>query len=110
MSSAVRRPRLGFLGVGWIGRHRMEAIAQSDVAELVGVADPTDLAVEEALKLAPRAQRVEGLAGLLALGLDGLVIATPSAVHAEQSTRALKNGVAVFCQKPLGRDAREVRG
>ena len=41
--------------------------------------------------------------------LDGIVIATPSAMHAEQSIEALKAGKAVFCQKPLGRTAGEVR-
>jgi len=35
------------------------------------------------------------------------VIATPSALHAEQAQAALARGVAVFCQKPLGRDAAE---
>ena len=39
--------------------------------------------------------------------LDGVVIATPSALHAEQSIAALESGLAVFCQKPLGRDAAE---
>jgi predicted dehydrogenase len=39
--------------------------------------------------------------------LDGIVIATPNALHAEQSIAALENGIAVFCQKPLGRNALE---
>jgi predicted dehydrogenase len=38
-----------------------------------------------------------------------VVIATPSALHAEQSIAALTSGAAVFCQKPLGRTADEVR-
>jgi predicted dehydrogenase len=38
------------------------------------------------------------------------VIATPSALHAEQALAALDAGVAVFCQKPLGRSAEEARG
>jgi predicted dehydrogenase len=46
---------------------------------------------------------------MLALGLDGVVIATPSALHAEQSIAALRRGVAVFCQKPLGRTEAEAR-
>src|SRR5690606_16375961 len=46
---------------------------------------------------------------LLALDLDGVVIATPSAMHAEQATAALDRGFAVFCQKPLGRNAPETR-
>jgi predicted dehydrogenase len=45
---------------------------------------------------------------LLKLRPDGIVIATPSALHAEQAMRALEAGCAVFCQKPLGRNAAEV--
>ncbi|HEX8414092.1 MAG TPA: Gfo/Idh/MocA family oxidoreductase, partial [Sphingomicrobium sp.] len=48
------------------------------------------------------------LADMLALGLDGVVIATPSALHAEQCVESLQSGAAVFCQKPLGRSAAEV--
>jgi predicted dehydrogenase len=39
----------------------------------------------------------------------GIVIATPSALHAEQAEAALGRGVAVFCQKPLARTAAESR-
>lgn len=107
--SNPRRPRLGFLGVGWIGRHRMEALVRDAAVEVVGVVDPSDVAAGEARKLAPGCERVESLDALLALEPDGVVIATPSAVHAEQSIQALERGVAVFCQKPLGRTAPEVR-
>ncbi len=105
----ANRPRLGFLGVGWIGRHRMEAIARSGVAEVAAVVDPSPTAVTEAEKAAPGCQRAGSFEELLSAPLDGIVIATPSAVHAEQSIRALEQGLAVFCQKPLGRDAQEVR-
>ncbi|HSP79312.1 MAG TPA: Gfo/Idh/MocA family oxidoreductase [Myxococcaceae bacterium] len=105
----VARPRLGFLGVGWIGRHRMEAIARSELAEVVVVADPSEQACEEAVKVAPKCQRVGSYEELLEAPLDGVVIATPSAEHAEQAVRALERGLAVFCQKPLGRTEEEVR-
>lgn len=108
-SADLRRPRVGFLGVGWIGRHRMEAMLASGAVEAVAVADPSDGMVDDALRLAPGAERVADLEALLALDLDGLVIATPSAQHAEQAIRALESGVAVFCQKPLGRNEAEVR-
>lgn len=103
------RPRLGFLGVGWIGRHRMEAIARSDVAEVAAVVDTSEAACDEARKTVPGCERAGSFEALLEAGLDGLVIATPSAFHAEQAIQALERGLAVFCQKPLGRDAREVR-
>jgi len=49
------------------------------------------------------------LEALLDAGLDGLVIATPSAMHAEQAITALERGIAVFFQRPLARDAAETR-
>jgi predicted dehydrogenase len=102
----TRRPRLGFLGVGWIGRNRMEAIAASGLAEIVAIADESREMSAKAQSIAPGAELVSDFRGL---GLDGIVIATPSALHAEQATAALESGVAVFCQKPLGRTATETR-
>lgn len=102
-------PRLGFLGVGWIGRHRMRAILESGAAEAVAIADPAPEMAAEAALLAPGARLVPSLDAMLAEGVDGVVIATPSALHAEQSIRALERGAAVFCQKPLGRTEAEAR-
>jgi predicted dehydrogenase len=103
------RPRLGFLGVGWIGRHRMNAILNTGTVEIAAIADPSPEMAAEAARLAPGAKLVPALDDLLDAGVDGVVIATPSAMHAEQSIRSLERGAAVFCQKPLGRTEAEVR-
>ena len=102
----MTKPRVGFLGVGWIGRNRMDALAQSGLVEIVAVSDPI---AENAAAAAAIGQcgTCESLNDLLDAGLDGLVIATPSALHADQAIAALERGVAVFCQKPLGRTAAE---
>ena len=105
----MTRPRVGFLGVGWIGRHRMQAIVDTGAVEVAGIADASPEMAAEAGKLAPQARVVASLDELLDLRLDGLVIATPSALHAEQSIRALGRGAAVLCQKPLGRTAAEAQ-
>jgi predicted dehydrogenase len=104
---SARRPRLGFLGVGWIGRNRMEAIAASGVADVVLVADAApDAATDAAHAVGAEVATPDDL--LAGVGdLDGIVIATPSALHAGQSITALGNGLAVFCQKPLARTAAE---
>lgn len=102
-------PRIGFLGLGWIGLNRMKAVLATEAVEVAGILDPSPEMASQAALLAPKAERTETLDALLALGLDGLVIATPSALHAAQSLEALDAGVAVFCQKPLGRTAQEVR-
>ena len=107
--SAVK-PKLGFLGVGWIGRNRLEAIATQSTAEVAYAADPAPQNTADALQSAPAAVAVDSLATMLAQpDLDAVVIATPSAQHAEQSIAALQAGKAVFCQKPLGRTAAETR-
>jgi predicted dehydrogenase len=102
-------PRLGFLGVGWIGRNRMETLARDGLARVTAVADPQVEALEAAVEVAPSAVRAGSLEELLEHELDGVVIATPSALHADQAVAALERGLAVFCQKPLARDAAETQ-
>ncbi len=103
------RPRFGFLGAGWIGKRRLEAISRGEVGQVVAIADPLPRAAEEGLALAPGAKLCKGLADLLKIGVDGVIIATPTGDHAEQALEALRAGVAVFCQVPLGRTAHEAR-
>jgi len=104
----MSRPRVGFLGTGWIGRHRMEAMIQTGAIDVAAICDPQPDCAAAAAQLAPDAPQVPDLAAMLDLDLDGVVIATPSAMHARQSIEALRRGTAVFCQKPLGRTADEV--
>ena len=104
-----RRPTLAFLGTGWIGRARLSAVVESGRADVVGVADPSPAARAAALEIAPGAEPVAELGGLLELQPDGVVIASPSALHAGQAGRVLRHGAAVFCQKPLGRSEAETR-
>lgn len=78
-------------------------------AHAVAICEPGEDALAAALELAPDAAVAPDLPALLAHDLDGLVIATPSALHAEQTIAALEAGVAVFCQKPLGRTAAEAQ-
>ena len=87
----------------------MEAVANSGAALVAAIADASPQMREEAAAVAPDAERVESLDDMLGLELDGIVIATPSALHAEQSIAAFERGAAVFCQKPLGRTAAEAR-
>ncbi len=102
-------PRLAFLGLGWIGRNRLDALAASGVATVAAVADVHEPAAADAAAaygaavVSPDAL----LDGAHGLDLDGLVIATPSALHADQAMAGLAQGLAVFCQKPLGRNVFE---
>ena len=103
------RPRIGFLGTGWIGRNRMQAMIGTDAIEPVAIVDSSPQCAAEALQLAPGAAVLPSMDAVLAHGVDGVVIATPSALHAAQASAALGAGAAVFCQKPLGRSEAEAR-
>jgi predicted dehydrogenase len=87
----------------------MEAIARSGAAEVAMLCDSSVEIAARAHRSVPEAEPAGCFEDLLSAGLDGIVIATPSAMHAEQSLAALERGLAVFCQKPLGRTAAEVR-
>lgn len=102
------KPRIGFLGVGWIGLDRMKALAASGLVDVAAIADPSAAMLDAARAEAPRADTAHSLDDLLSMHLDGIVVATPSALHAAQSIAALEAGKAVFCQKPLGRTVGEV--
>jgi predicted dehydrogenase len=106
---APARPRVGFLGVGWIGLNRLQALARTDLVEVAAIAEADAARRAEVAQRWTGATPVGGLDELLELDLDGIVIATPSALHAEQAIAALERGVAVFCQKPLGRTEAETR-
>ena len=106
-ATAERRPRLGFIGLGWIGAARMKTVAEDGVADIAGLLDSAPEAAHRAAAHAPSAVLAPALESLLALDLDGVVIATPTALHAPQAISCLGSGAAVFCQKPLGRSAAE---
>jgi len=103
----ARRTRVGFLGVGWIGMSRLEAIAAVETVQIAAVADLNAEAAQRGVAGIPGAVAVRSLDELLELDLDGIVIATPTALHAQQAIMALDSGIAVFCQKPLGANAAE---
>ncbi|HEX9943960.1 MAG TPA: Gfo/Idh/MocA family oxidoreductase [Thermoanaerobaculia bacterium] len=109
----MKPPRLGFVGLGWIGAMRLEALAEAGAAEVVALCESVPDRLAEAGKVHPQAARFADYEGLIEraeeLNLDGVVIATPNALHAPQTLAALERGLAVFCQKPLALDAREAR-
>lgn len=108
MKPVITKPRLAFAGVGWIGRARLQAVAESGLAEITLISDPTQECIDEARKIAPQSSIASFDEVVANSAIDGVVIATPSALHKEQAVAAFERGKAVFCQKPLGRNGEEV--
>jgi predicted dehydrogenase len=105
-------PRLGFVGLGWIGRLRLEAVASAGAGAVVALCEPLEDRLGAAAEGHPDAATFRDVRGLLdaaeRLDLDGVVIATPNALHVEQARAALERGLAVFVQKPIGTGAEDV--
>ena len=106
-------PRLGFVGLGWIGAMRLQALAAAGAAEVAALCEAAPARLAEMGEVHPDAVPFDDyerlLDGAAELKLDGVVIATPNALHAPQTVAALERGLAVFCQKPLALDAPEAR-
>lgn len=87
----------------------MQSLLESGLGEVVAIADADGAALKSAVALADGARAHSSYASMLGEDLDGVVIATPSGAHAHQAMEALECGLAVFCQKPLTRNAEEAR-
>jgi predicted dehydrogenase len=96
------------VGLGWIGRARLKALADANLVDIPVLADPNPQALQAARLLVPGATALADMEELLTHDLDAVVVATPSGLHAAACQRAFERGLAVFCQKPLARSAAEV--
>jgi myo-inositol 2-dehydrogenase/D-chiro-inositol 1-dehydrogenase len=108
---AAGRLRVGVVGLGRMGRRHADNVARRVTgAELVAacstLAEGTAWAREELGVAATYAELGELLAHP---GLDAVLLATPTLVHAEQIIAALEAGKHVFCEKPLALELEDCR-
>ena len=95
--------RLGLLGAGRIGRTHARSIADTEGARLVAVADPDEPAVASVIRMTgARAASAEEV--LSDPAIEGVLIATPTDLHADQIEKAAAAGKAIFCEKPIDLD------
>ncbi len=94
---------MGLVGAGLIAQadHAYYLWEERERFELVAVAAPSVAAREGVGRRYGVPELHDGIEGLLGLGLDGIVIAAPDAVHADIALAALDAGIHVLCEKPL---------
>ncbi|MBW3597528.1 MAG: Gfo/Idh/MocA family oxidoreductase [Planctomycetes bacterium] len=110
-ASEAQPPRIAFLGLGWIGRMRLEALAKSGAGIVAALCDADASRLAETAQKHSTAETFSDLDALLKEAgdrLDALVIATPNALHCRQGLAALEHGLSLYVQKPLGIEAAEV--
>jgi len=91
---------IALAGAGLIGRRHAELIAASPECRLAAVVDPAPGAV--AIAQAAGVRHYTSLPALFAdVRPDGVILATPNALHAEQALQCLDAGVPALIEKPV---------
>ncbi|MBT8409978.1 MAG: inositol 2-dehydrogenase [Alphaproteobacteria bacterium] len=92
--------RFAILGAGRIGQVHARAVASSDGAVLVAIADPIgDAARSVADKYRCDIRSIDAIAD--SDDVDAVAICTPTDTHADLIEQFARAGKAVFCEKPI---------
>ena len=92
--------RIAVAGAGQIGKRHIEHIVRSDECTLSAIVDPAVPAVEFARSLG--VPLYCSLAEMFAAGRpDGVIIASPNQMHADQALECVAAGVPTLVEKPI---------
>ncbi|MGR3521637.1 MAG: inositol 2-dehydrogenase [Paracoccus sp. (in: a-proteobacteria)] len=92
--------RLAILGAGRIGKTHAQAVAATNGAQCVAVADPVaDAAQALAGKCGASVRTIDEIE--TAQDVDAVIICTPTDTHADLIERFARARKAVFCEKPV---------
>jgi myo-inositol 2-dehydrogenase/D-chiro-inositol 1-dehydrogenase len=106
----MKNLNVGLIGAGRMGAFHGETIAQRlPQANLYAVADPVPGAAEKFIKqLDVNAKAyTDPLELIQDPAIDAVVIASPARTHASNVLAAIKQGKAVFCEKPMAVNLKE---
>lgn len=96
----MNKTRIAVAGAGLIGRTHVALAAGSATVDLVAVVDPAPAAADLAAQRGvPWYATLDEL--LARERLDGIVLATPNAMHVPQAMQCLDAGLAVLLEKPV---------
>ncbi|MEV4256847.1 Gfo/Idh/MocA family oxidoreductase [Spirillospora sp. NPDC049652] len=94
--------RVGLLGAGRIGGWHARLLARHPLVDELVVADADRRRAE--VLAGPLGARAADPEEVFAARPDAVVIATPTATHAELLVRACEAGIPAFCEKPVAED------
>ena len=101
--------RVGIAGYGLAGRYFHAPLLKGCGFEVVTVLTSNQLRASHALEDFPDTKVVTTMQELLSNNLDLVVVASANLAHAEQATAALKAGIPVVVDKPMGRNLVETK-
>jgi myo-inositol 2-dehydrogenase/D-chiro-inositol 1-dehydrogenase len=95
--------RIGLIGLGRIGAFHAGTLSTIDAIDSLVVTDPLPERVRQVTGLSG-AEAVGSVAELLAAGVDGVVIAAGTDMHAPLILACADAGVPTLCEKPVASD------
>ena len=101
--------RVGIAGYGLAGRYFHAPLLKGCGFEVVTVLTSNQLRASHALEDFPGIKVVTTMQELLSHNLDLVVVASANLAHAEQAAAALKAGIPVVVDKPMGRNLVETK-
>jgi predicted dehydrogenase len=102
--------RIGIIGAGfWAASYYLPFFRDYPDVELVGVVRKTEEGLDNFRRAFDLEVATTSVDELLAAGVDGVVVASPHALHREHAVAALEAGAHVLVEKPMAVKAADAR-
>ena len=101
--------RVGIAGYGLAGRYFHAPLLKGCGFEVAAILTTNPVRIGHALQDFPATTVVETMEELVGHNLDLVVVASANLAHAEQAAAALKAGIPVVVDKPMGRNYEETK-
>ena len=101
--------RVGIAGYGLAGRSFHAPMLSATNFDVAAILTNNDVRKRHAKEDYPQAKIVTSIEELCDQGIDLIVIASGTQVHASQSFSAIKAGIALVVDKPMGRNLNETK-
>jgi hypothetical protein len=102
--------RIGIIGAGfWAASYYLPFFRDHPDVELVGVVRKTEEGLDNFRRAFDLEVATTSVDELLAAGVDGVVVASPHALHREHAVAALEAGAHVLVEKPMAVKAADAR-
>src|SRR5262245_55957533 len=102
--------KIGFIGLGGMGRAQADAFATTLACEIAAGSDPSPDACKAFASQYPAANVFAHHLDLLKdTSIDAIIIATPTAYHADIAIAAMRAGRHVLVEKPMARSVEQCR-
>lgn len=101
--------KVGIAGYGLAGRYFHAPLLKGCGYEVAAILSSNELRKTHALEDFPNTTLVSSMEELVSMDLDLVVVASANIVHADQAIAALKAGIPVVVDKPMGRNLLETQ-